>query len=346
MKTIDIIDKQTLKRKGVYPVANYQIETDSSSSGVNTATIAEGNVQKGDFAIIRDGTNVVRGIVKMGGNADGAKEYKITLDEMENLFNQNILLTETQLISEVGIEEFIRATINNQFRDSGDAFTDMPYINVAVNTQTPSAILPASDNDIFNLKDYLVSVRETDSIFLDYRFGNGELLITIEKRESRPILIDASLTDISGYKETFTDDVLAKLTVIWKSGATYTPKRYYLIETGEISENPSDPLRVRGSSDTIFIENTSMAAVYEEVGNKFKANAYEHSVEFNVSESSKVIEKKNLYIGRLARVMIDGRVFDSIITRVSTSGDSREVSVKLGNLDRVLTEKLRRILNG
>jgi len=347
MRTIDIIDRQTFKRKGVYPVANYKIETDLSSGGISTATVTKGNVQKGDFAIIRDNnTTVFCGIIKMGVNAGGAKEYKVTIGEMENLFAQNIILTHDYVIAEIGIEDFIATTIVNQFKSSGDIFTDMKYIKVVVNTHTVSLIKPTSNNNIFNLKDYLVLIRETDSVFLDYHFGNGELLIIIEKRELRPVLIDTSLSDISKYKESFTDNVLAKLVVIWKHGANYDQKKYYLIETGEISENSADPLRIQGNSDTVFIESNSLAAVYEEVGNKLKANAYEHSVEFNVSDSSKIIEKKNLYIGRLVRVMIsDKRIFDSIITKVSTSSDSREVFVKLGKLNRILTEKLRRILN-
>jgi len=343
MRTIDIIDSQTLERKGVFPVSVYQIETDSASLGISHATTTARSVQRGDFAIIRDGQNTIfRGTVEMGGNEDGAGEYKITMGEMENIFNQNIALSCAYLIAERGIEDFIATTITEQFKSSGDFFTDMSGINVVVNTHTKSTILPTSDNDIFNLKEYLVLVRETDNIFLKYEFGNGELLITVERREQSEILIDTMLTDISNYKEVFTDNVLAKLIVIWKRGSQYERKRYFLIETGEISENSDDPLRVKGSSDTIFIENTDIKAVYEEVGNRFRANAYEHSVEFNVSSSSRVIEKTQLYAGRAVKVRIsDERIFSSIITRVSVASDSQEVGVKMGNLKLSLVEKLK-----
>lgn len=345
MVTIDIVERSTFKRKTVLHVSEYEVGMEADFSGVSYVVVSRGeNVQKNDYAIIREHATVIFcGIVKAIENKDEEKAFKVTISEMNNLFEGNIVQSAVSLIEERGIEDFIKYSIQSCYVNSGDPMTDLSYVDVHAKTHTTSKILPDSDNDIFNLKNYLVTVQDNESIFLDYSFENDKLRINIEKKEPSNILLDTTITDVSDYKEVFTDSKLAKLIVIWKrSNVSYEQLRYYMLKNGEISEDVNDPLRIGGDEDTIFIDSADETAVYEQVSKKFRENAYEHSVEFDVSTSSKVIESTQLWVGRQVKCKTPANgVFDSIITKIQFQNELERISVKLGNLKTTLTEKIR-----
>ena len=283
-----------------------------------------------------------KGIIEQIDNADGENKFTISCLEIEQLFSRKIVLTESEIISNVGIEDFVARTIRYYFSESGDAFIDMSYINVNALTHTKISAKPATEDNIYNFKTYIGNIKEQYGIFLDFEFTKDKLNISVYKSDQNFMQIDTMISDVTSCKETYKIKVLSKLNVVYvdKETQAETMRYFYLHSDRSISEIDKD--RIDGTISTVRIEAETEEEMIQEARNEFKSNSYSHSIEAEIITTSKLYPVNELFVGR--EVMIKtaaAGIKESIISGISYSDADNVVFVKFGILKVSLTDKLK-----
>ena len=216
------IAKKDFKILNCVEVAGYSVAHDLDCGGKTNITIAgDPGASDEDFVILKDGNKVkFRGIVEKIDNADGGIKYDVSCFEIERCFDRKIVLSDVNLISNSGIEDFVANTIEKHFANTGDPFSDMPYIKCEVLTHTKVSSKPAAEDGIYNLKTYIGNIKQQYGIYLDFDFTKDGLHISIYKKEQSAMQIDTTITDIYTCKETYKIKVLSKLIVKWLNTTT------------------------------------------------------------------------------------------------------------------------------
>ena len=356
-----IVDSFNLTIKDIFNVESYTIETDIDYEGKSTVNIARKPIlDEKDFIILKkDGKSFFIGICETIDNVDGEEYHTINVSEKENVFNRKIIINNENeaLKTSTGVEDFIKACIDDNLINSDDTFMNLEYMHVNCLTHTPVEAKVPTENGIFNLKTYIANVMSNYGVFCEFDFEteNGKLNINFVKKSQNELKIDALSTDVDNYVENYEVDVLSKLTMIWKqpditddSGqitqvGESTILNYYLKNDRTVTTDKDDPNRAKGSNDIDFIETDKLSEVGETVLSAFKSNSYNHSIELNVYDGSQIYSKDELYIGHECQIKTKSHgVKKTIITRVAFSSDSRYISLKFGNLAIKLIEKLRK----
>lgn len=352
-----IVAKQDLTILDILSVSEYDIDLDSEFSGKSTVVTARvPTYEQGDYIFLKNssGTTFYKGVIDTVDNTNGESKHTLNCLEIENFFDQKVIINGESLISSTGIEDFIALAINENFVSSDDTLLNLDYITVEVKTHTPvAASVDTDDGGIYNLLTYIGNAREYYGIFLDFEFTGKTLTITISKKDQETFKFDSTVSDVDDYDEVYSVDALAKLTAIWKIpdteedgvttvGATTILKRY-LKTNRTTTDDVDDPDRAVGSVDTIYIECETEEEALQEIANEFKGNAYDHSVTANVRRSSLIYPESAFYVGHECEIKtVSHGIKDSMITEVSYSNDSEYISVKFGNMAVTLIEKLRK----
>lgn len=338
------ISKQDLSVLNIVEVNSFSVSHDLDLGGKTKIVIAKNpNASDEDFVILKDGKKVkFTGIVESIDNADGEKKYTVSCLEIERIFDRKIILSDADLIKNVGIEDFVAKAIQTYFSGSGDSFIDMSYINCIVSTHTKISAKPDAEDGIYNLKTYIGNIKEKYGIFLDFEFTNTNLIITIHKKEQSAMQIDTTITDIISCKETYKVQVLAKLSVKWLNTTTQkeTLRHFYLHSNRSVSEIDTD--RIRGTVSTIYIEAETEEEMIQEAINEFKSNSYKHAIEADILEYSALYPADELYVGHEVVIKTAAAgIKESIISGISFSDAGGAITVKFGILKVSLIDKLK-----
>lgn len=338
------ISKKTFKILNCVEVNSYSIAHNIDCGGKTKIVIAgDPNASDEDFVILKDGKETkFEGIIETIGNADDELKRTVSCLEIEQLFSRSILLTNANLISEVGIEDFLANQIMANFAATGDSFIDMPYIQCEVLTHTKINAKPNTEKGIYNLKTYIGNAKQNYGIFLDFEFMNTNLIIRISKKEQSAMQIDTTITDITNCKETYKIKALSKLSVLWFNTLTQAQSmRYFYLHTNRsISEENKN--RVEGTISTAYIEAENEEEMIQAARDQFKSNSYSHSIEADIRGDSTLYPANELYVGHEVRIKTAAAgVQDSIISEISFSDAENVISVKLGILKVKLTDKIK-----
>lgn len=245
--------------------------------------------EEDDFILIMDGKDIAfQGIISKIENASKSDSYKVTAVEMQTLFNQKVILSDEDIKTKTGIEDFIADQITKNFISSDDALLNIDYLTVTANTHTPIAAAVQAEDGIYNLKSYISNAMTMYGVFVEFEFKTDALNVVIEKKEQPEFKIDATLPEVQNLTEVIDYQALAKLTVLWKS----TTRQFFLKTDGTITEDRNDSDRAKGSSDIIVSQAETEAAMVQEAHDKFTSNSYNHKVTFDVSPNSKMIPSK------------------------------------------------------
>lgn len=324
-------------------VASYSISHNLDCGGKTKIVIAENpNASDEDFVILKDGKKVkFKGIIENIDNTSGEKKYTVSCLEIENCFDRKIILSDTDIIKSIGIEDFIVKTIQTYFSDSGDDFIDMSYINCIALTHTKINAKPTAENGIYNFKTYIGNIKQQYGIFLDFEFTKDSLHVFVSKKEQSPMQINTMITDVDSYKEIYKVKVLSKLNVVWFNSITQAESRryFYLHSDRSVSEVNQD--RINGTISTIRIETETEEEMIQEAKNEFKSNSYSHAIEADILATSKVYPIDELYVGHEVKIKTGAGVKESIISEISHTDVADIISVKFGILKVTLTDKLK-----
>ncbi len=347
-----ILSSEDLSVKDVFQFNDFDFKFDidfaeKSMIGLSRKPI----IDTGDYIVTKE----FKGICVTCENESGNNYHIITAQQMENLFDCRVLLQGQSVIASTGIEDFIKNTIENEFISSDDTAFNKPYLSVVCQTHTPLNIAVDNENGIYNLKTFLGNAKQYYGIFLDFDFvddnGDRSIVIRVSKKTHNPLKIDTKISDIINYVEIYDVSVLAKLKVVWKipdvveEGLTTigdtTILNYYLLNDRTITTNKDNPNRAKGNADVIYIETETFAEAQQEAYNKFASNSYNHSVEADFYNNSKVYPQCDLYVGHPCEIKTKRGVQNSIITYSGINSNSDLIHIKFGNLKVTLIEKLR-----
>lgn len=353
-----ILDSKTLKTKDILEYSEYNFSEDIDYSNKSTITAArKPAIEDNDFVICKDGNSIAfQGLCESYSSSKNDTEYTITLIQKENFFDRSIFVRGEELISTVGIEDFIVKCITENWLDTGDELMDAKSITVAATTHTKvnAAVSTTVDvqENVFNLKTYLGNVKQYYGIYLDYEFENGKLRILVNRKDTAALPVDIQVSDITDYTEVYDINVLAKLNVKWKipdteeNGTTIagavTDRKFYLKTDKTITEDGNDPDRAAGIVRNKWIETESEDEMIQQVRNEFTSNSYNHKISFSLIRTSKLYSESDFYVGRKCTIKTKTGIRASIITQAQVSSSSALKGIVFGNLKVTLIEKLRR----
>ena len=349
-----ILDNMDLHIKDIIEFEKNEFVEDIEYAEKSKITVSKKpNAKDDDFVYCKDGNeSVYTGICETYKGTSTENEYQIILKQKENLFDRKIFVANQELISTVGIEDFIVKAIKDNFISSGDVMMDKSYISVVAETHTPIKAKVDVENGIYNLKTYLGNAKQYYGIFLDFNISKNGLVITVRRDENGEIPIDIEVSDVTDYKETYEVSVLAKLIVRWKipdiedtdgniTVGAVEDRIYYLLSDRTVTEDGADSSRAAGMVDSIYIEAETEEEMRQKVANRFVSNEYNHKIVFELSKNSRLYPYKRFYVGRKCRIKTKTGIKTSMVTKQRVESDSGMVGLTFGNLKVTMIEKLR-----
>lgn len=339
-----VLSSVDLSTKDILQFDEYEFNWDIDFADKSTIeVIKQPNIENDDFVICKDGSKTVFTGICDSFSSENSGGYKITLLQIEKLFDRMIFAGTQSVISSTGLEDFVRAEILANWVNSGDTLMDKDYITVTASTHTTKSITVDTKDGIYNLKTFLGNIKEKYGIFLDFELTNDSLDITVRHDTAAAVPIDVTISDISDYSEIYNVDVLSKLSVKWKNRNTevVSSATYYLRNDRTITTNMSDVNRAQGVAKAVFYEVEDANEMYQSVVDEFSGNNYEHKISFKLFKGSMAYPVANYYVGRNATIKTKTGIKTSIITGMSSENGSAFFSFTFGKLKVSLIEKIR-----
>lgn len=276
-----IFDKKTFNLKDIVELSYFDINIDEETNANTIIDILKKTsaVAKDIVVIKRNNENIFWGIVDNIQNTDGQILYEFTLKYLTNLFNQNIILKNEELIKTTGIEDFIAKCINDNFINNTDTFVNLDFLEIVVKSHTKKQISVSNvNNGIFNLHTFMTNCTQDYDIVYSFEILNKKLQITIEVKNLNKELIDVNLQPISNYSEVFETDFVSKVIVLTETD-TYT---LYLLNDRTTTTDMNNPNRIEGKTEVTYTTNFEDAE--QTALNIMKGNSYNHNITFEYND--------------------------------------------------------------
>ena len=273
-----IFDYFTFKVKDIVELSNYKINIDEETNSNTIIDVLKKTTAKArDIIVIKKNNKIIYwGTINNIQNTDGQNLYEYIIKYATNLFDQDIILEDENLISSTGIEDFIANAINKNFIQNEDTFINKTYMQVVVKTHTKKQTSVTNvENNIYNLHTYMTNCTQNYDIVYSFSIVNKKFVITIENKAINKELIDVNAQPISNYNEVFETDVVSKVIVLTSTN-TYT---LYLLNGRTTTTDMTNPNRADGKTVTVYTENYEDAP--QTALDQIKQNAYNHKITFN-----------------------------------------------------------------
>lgn len=331
-----IFDYFTFKVKDIVELSNYEINIDEETNSNTILNILKKTTAKSrDIVAIKKNNEVIYwGTIDNIQNSDGQLLYEYIMKYVTNLFDQDIILENEDLIKTTGIEDFIANAINKNFIQNEDIFVNKQYMQVVVKTHTKKQISVTNvENGIYNLHTWMTNCTQNYDIVYSFSIVNKKFVITIENKAINKELIDVNAQPISNYNEVFETDVVSKVIVLTSTN-TYT---LYLLNDRTTTTDMTNPNRADGKTVTVYTEN------YEDAPqialDQIKQNAYNHNITFNYYD-------RLIPVGTpIAIKTKQSLIFDTYISAIKIT-QSKFIEYTCGNIrvkfiDKLLKERSR-----
>ena len=348
-----IIDCRTLKIKDIQKVADYTIATDDETNESSSITLAKKfNGEEKDYILLKQGYSEFIGILKDLEEVKNDSEYTVTAEDISNIFDEKIILSNENVIKETGIEDFIKLTIENYFCSSYDTVSNLDYIEVIAKSHTKlQKSVDVDDSGLYNFHTFITNCKQNYDIEMKYKIENQKLIITIEKKEETRKFIDCTVADIIDYKKVYGQLITAKVEVFCTDISKIevyclTSERnvvhaFTLNSSSEILEDFKIDDRVIGSTERITIENSDEA--YQNAVDKFKGNDYNYLIQFSLSRFSKLMNVNDIVTGTPVNIKTkENIIVNGYITAKTEKKNSNIVEFKAGKIRRTLRQQLKK----
>ena len=279
-----IFDFYNFSVKDIVEIADYDINIDEETNAKTIINVLKKTTAKAtDIVAIKKNNEVIYwGTIDNIQNTDGQNLYEYTIKYITNLFDQNIILENENLIKTTGVEDFIADAITNNFISNTDTFVNINYLQLNVKTHTKKQTSVTNvENDIYNLHTWITNCTQSYDIVYSFSIANKKLVMTIEVKEAEKELIDVNAQAISNYVEVFETDVVSKVTVLYdfvnneEQKGQYT---LYLLNDRTTTTDKNNENRAIGKLETVYTPN------YEDAQQMaldiMKSNAYNHNITF------------------------------------------------------------------
>ena len=279
-----IFDYKDFSVKDIVEISNYEINIDEETNSNTIINVLKKTTAKARdlVAIKKNNEAIYWGTIDNIQNTDGQKLYEYTIKYITNLFNQNIVLQNENLIKTTGVEDFIENAIENNFTNNTDTFVNISYLEINVKTHTKKQTSVTNvDNNIYNLHTWMTNCTQSYDIVYSFSIVNKKLVMTIEVKEAEKELIDVNAQAISNYVEVFDTDVVSKVTVLYDKVNDADQKgqyTLYLLNDRTTTTDKNNTNRADGKIETVYTQNYEDAQ--QMALDTMKANAYNHNITF------------------------------------------------------------------
>lgn len=273
-----IFDGMDFKVKDIVELSNYEINIDEETNASSLINVLKKTTAKEeDIVAIKKNNEVVYwGTVENIQNENGEMLYEYTLKYFTNVFDQDIILKNENLIKTTGVEDFIADAINTNFVKNTDTFVNKTFLEVVVKTHTKKQVSVSNvENGIYNLHTWMTNCTQNYGITYTLSIINKKLRLTIENKELKKELVDTIAQSISNYSEVFETNIVSKVVVL-TSTDTYT---LYLLNDRTTTTDMTNKNRAKGKTVTIYTENYEDAR--QTALDEIKANSYNHNITFD-----------------------------------------------------------------
>ena len=335
---IYILDNKNLNILSVCRPCNYNLNLDEETNGKSEIILPSLNSAKKGYYLVLNG--LYKQFLFVIDDVITSKEEKtvtVSLLDLSNIFDRKIILRDKENMLTNGIENYIANEMDRNFINSSDSILNLNYIDVYVHSTTRANVTINDEDNLYNFHTYLINCRQYKNIYTEFKFdgiANRRLKIDIEYKSESTMLIDTTLAEVTGYNKVYEVDPVTKVEVyVREDESVYN---LYLKTDRTTTTNKNDVNRLEGRIETISCD--TLANAQEEALNVIRANTYKHLVEFNIAKSSKLIDVKNLHIGRPIKIKTADSIYDSYISAIILS-DENFVQYKTGNLRIDFTDK-------
>ncbi len=273
-----IFDYRDFSLKDILETSDYEINIDEETNANSSIKILKKTeARANDIVVIKkNNEEIYWGKIEEITNEDGKIVYTYSLKYITNIFNQNVILKNEELIKTIGIEDFIAETIKENFIESEDTFLNKTYLEVIVKTHTKlQTTVDNVQNGIFNLHTFMTNCTQSYNLRYDFAIVNKKLVLTIENKELEKELIDTTAQPISNYTEVYETNVVAKVTVLTKEEGEYN---LYLLNDRTTTTDKDNENRAEGKTEVVYTEK--MEEAKQEALDTMKANSYNHNITF------------------------------------------------------------------
>ena len=336
-----IFDFFTFAVKDIVEIANYEINIDEETNANTIIQVLKKTTAKArDIVAIKKNNEVIYwGTIDNIQNEDGQVLYEYTIKYITNLFDQDIILENENLIKTTGVEDFIADAITNNFISNEDIFVNISYLQLNVKTHTKKQTSVTNvENGIYNLHTWITNCTQNYDIVYSFSIVNKKLVMTIEVKETDKELIDVNAQPISNYREVFETDVVSKVTVLYDKVNDEDQKgqyTLYLLNDRTTTTDKNNTNRADGKVETVYTIN------YEDANQKaldtMKANAYNHNITF-------AYYNRFIQVGTpIAIKTKESLIFDTYISAIKIT-QSKFIEYTCGNIrinfiDKLLKER-------
>ncbi|MGO2892104.1 MAG: hypothetical protein ACTIC2_08985 [Enterococcus devriesei] len=239
---------------------------------------------------------------------------------------------------------FKTLVINNLINDETK---DIPHLVIYVRTNTEHLYQPSNPPTVTNLMKYYFNAFKKYNIV--WRFveidTEGNLITELIRIESH-LKIKDNISDFSEWdvnvRTANTDNENKLLIVNKKTTSSESPlilATYFLTKNNELTIDSNHQNIERPTATKVYIYDTEQEdrPTFENVAkSELSGNAYSHEITFDVRRDSSVLKEKDIFLGLLVRLTIDGQQFDSVLSYFKR--EESFIELKFGNIRSRLTE--------
>ena len=338
--TIYFLDKNTLEIKDVVNASKFNLKFDEETNATSNITLhKKPNGNQNDFVVVKK-NNITKyqGIISEIQGEKKSNQVEVICKDISNLFNRKIYVDGEQYM-EISLEDFLYYNINKFFKQGDDdSKISMPYLSIIQKTQT-SITEPINDEDgIYNFHTFMTNCRQNKNISVEFQVLQSEIIVTIENIGNQEVVkIDITNNDVIKYNKVYEMNITSRVTV--KCGDTGNILNYYLLTDRTITTDKNNVNRASGDMNTIYVDEEEKA--YEQAVNIFKGNRYNHLVEFEIKQDSKLVNTNKLTIGRPIKIKTNDGILESYISSIEIEEKTSFIKYKSGNIRVDLIDKLK-----
>ncbi len=340
------LDRKTLAYKDNGFVENtFEINLDlvihqKSSFTVNKRNI---NTNIGDIVALKDMSFFYLGIIESIELAD-VYTACIQVVDICDIFN-----IEVPVVSYTGdLALYLENLISTFFINSNDTLQNLPYLSITRETCVigelifePDKIMAISSVIELISKSYGVNLKP-EVVFLRGRIIGIKIRIV---EVQRGIKIKSNLSSIMDLVVNDSSSPVINKVIYYPKLENITSKttqKYYLLTTGEISQNATSEFRYQTvKMKSISYSDADFLQLLTKAKNEMISSKLDHNISFNLKTENNVIKPlENLNLGDFVEFIKEDVIYDTVVTGIKFKDGFYQASITLGEYRIRLTEKI------
>lgn len=219
-------------------------------------------------------------------------------------------------------------------------------------TSTPHLYQPKETPTPTNLMKYMVNAYKKYNIVWRFdRYEGGKIYTVIEKVTEK-IQLKNNLDFLRNWEVSTTavgkDTENMLIIVDKKMTDVMNPKilsTWYLKDDNTVTQDKNDPHILKPTITKINVYDTEQSEenkpTYEQVANtELKGSYYSHEISVEAQIVNPVLNIKNMYNGMLAKIVYEGKTYESVLSGYRIEEGSGTIKLQFGNIRSRLSELL------